>query len=170
MDSETFKKTFLPCHAKMYRTAYRFLNCSQDAEDVVQDVYVRLWKMRDSLGDIRNFEAYAATLIKNLCLDKLRSAVRKTSRHKTSEVEKEQGKDTTIQLDSRNEMELISHIAEQLPQKQKEVFKLRHFSDFSLQEIEEITGMSPVNIRVQLSRATKYIKEQFLKYEPYESR
>ena len=73
MDVDVFKQRFLPFHPKLYRIAYALLDNKADAEDILQDAYCKLWNKRDELGDIQNPEAFSITLVKNLCLDFLRS-------------------------------------------------------------------------------------------------
>ena len=72
MNKETFKQTYLPLSASMYRTAYRILGNPEDAEDMVQEAYMKLWKQRDILDGILDARAYAVTSVKNLCLDTIR--------------------------------------------------------------------------------------------------
>ncbi len=73
MDVDVFKQRFLLFHPKLYRIAYALLDNKADAEDILQDAYCKLWNKRDELGDIQNPEAFSITLVKNLCLDFLRS-------------------------------------------------------------------------------------------------
>ena len=80
MDVDVFKQRFLLFHPKLYRIAYALLDNKADAEDILQDAYCKLWNKRDELGDIQNPEAFSITLVKNLCLDFLRSP--KASRRK----------------------------------------------------------------------------------------
>ena len=72
MDTAEFKQQFLPYHRKLYRVAFRLTGNPQDAEDMVQEAYLKLWNKRDELADVLNTEAYCVTLIKNLCYDVLR--------------------------------------------------------------------------------------------------
>ena len=51
MDAASFKQQFLPCHAKLYRVAFRLMGNVQDAEDMVQEAYLKLWNKRDELSD-----------------------------------------------------------------------------------------------------------------------
>ena len=73
MDVEIFKKQFLPFHPKLYRIAYALVENQADAEDILQEAYCKLWNKRDELEGILNPEAFSVTLVKNLCLDFLRS-------------------------------------------------------------------------------------------------
>ena len=73
MDAESFKKEFLPFHRKLYHIAYRLLENEADAEDLVQEAYLKLWDKREGLAIISNPEAFSVTLVKNMCFDLLRS-------------------------------------------------------------------------------------------------
>ena len=73
MDVESFKRLFLPLHPKLFRIAYALVENKSDAEDILQDAYYKLWSRRNELADVRNPEAFCVTLVKNLCLDFLRS-------------------------------------------------------------------------------------------------
>ena len=73
MDTESFKREFLPYHRKLYCIAYRLLENAADAEDLVQEAYLKLWDKREGLAIISNPEAFSVTLVKNMCFDLLRS-------------------------------------------------------------------------------------------------
>lgn len=73
-----------------------------------------------------------------------------------------------IELENADEIDRIKQLIEMLPDNQKLVLKLRGLSDCSMEEIEEITGFSAVNVRTLLSRARKIIKEQYIKLNVYE--
>ncbi|CAK7046869.1 RNA polymerase sigma factor [Parabacteroides sp. APC149_11_2_Y6] len=164
MDADSFKRLFLPLHPKLFRIAYALVESKADAEDILQDAYCKLWNRRDELAGIQSPEAFCVTLVKNLCLDFLRSA--HANRH-----DEEITEAITLSTDSSPEKELetqdkirqVRRLINKLPQNQRQVLKLRGINDCSLDEIEQITGLSAVNIRVLLSRARKIIREQFEK-------
>lgn len=57
MDAAEFKQQFLPYHRKLYRTAFRLTENPQEAEDMVQEAYLKLWNKRDELAGVLNTEA-----------------------------------------------------------------------------------------------------------------
>ena len=65
MTHQEFKARFLPCHKKMYYIAFRYLGNEYDAEDMVQNTYLKLWEKRESLENIENNEDYAITTLKS---------------------------------------------------------------------------------------------------------
>ena len=72
MTEARFHTVWIPLQERFYRVAYYLLEDRADALDAVQDLYVKLWKMRDSLDLVRNPGAYGALLVRNLCIDRIR--------------------------------------------------------------------------------------------------
>ena len=74
MTDARFHTVWIPLQERFYRVAYYLLEDRADALDVVQDLYVKLWKMRESLDLVRNPASYGALLVRNLCIDRIRRA------------------------------------------------------------------------------------------------
>ena len=72
MKSSEFKLLVMPYSSRLYRMAFRLMGNREEAEDMVQEVYVKLWGMRDELGKYNSIEALAIRITRNLCLDQLR--------------------------------------------------------------------------------------------------
>jgi RNA polymerase sigma-70 factor (ECF subfamily) len=72
MNAERFKAEVLPIRDKLLRTARRMLEEEADAEDALQEVFLKLWQMRESLDRYDSLEAFATTMTKNLCVDMIR--------------------------------------------------------------------------------------------------
>lgn len=168
MDEESFKRQFLPFHPRLYRIAYTLTGNSHDAEDILQDAYCKLWDKREELSQIRNPEAFCVTLVKNLCLDFLRSPRHNRQEENIDNVFLQDTISPEIETIRKDEIEKITTLIDRLPEKQRQVIRLRGFCDCSLEEIEDITGLNSVNVRVLLSRARKIIREQFEKLACYE--
>lgn len=169
MDASEFKKIFLPCHKKMYRVAFSILNNSQDAEDIVQEAYLKLWKKRDELTCINSPEAFCVILVRNLCMDFIRSnhsSDEDSIDDELSDINKvtkclDNNEDVMISIENRSDARMLRHLINQLPCTQKTVIWLRDINDCSFDEIEKATGLSSVNIRATLSKARKKVREQF---------
>ena len=169
MDTKSFKEEFLPYHHKLYHVAYLLLENEADAEDLVQEAYLKLWDKRDGLSLISNPEAFSVTLVKNMCFDILRSGKYIASKH-TTELTNLHQFYPADDLETKDEARQVKAIIAGLPQQQQQLVVLRDIKECSYEEIEHITGLNSVNIRVQLSRARKKIREQFYKLNNYESR
>lgn len=162
MPASLFKQLLLPLYPRLQRVALRLLGNVEDAEDMVQEVYMKLWNKRDALPDVQDVEAYCVTLTKNMCIDRLRMA----------EVEKEDvdevptlatTDDVEAQVERHDAVEQVKQIIETLPEHQQQVITLRDMEDCSFEEIAEQTGLTAVNIRMLLSRARRTIRERFKK-------
>ncbi|MCI1683675.1 MAG: RNA polymerase sigma factor [Bacteroides sp.] len=168
MDAESFKKAFLPYHRKLYCVACRLLENTSDAEDLVQEAYMKMWEKREGLTVISNPEAFSVTLVKNMCFDLLR-----TNRYMLS---KQAVELTTVQdvsppddLEMKDEVWQVKDIVARLPRQQQRVVELRDMKGCSYEEIEHVTGLNASNVRVLLSRARKRIREEFNKRSNYGS-
>lgn len=169
VDANSFKERFLPFHPKLYRIALALVSNKDDAEDILQEAYCKLWSKRTELEDIQNPEAFSVTLVKNMCIDFLRSP--HANRHEEQIEKVHMAHETPSperEIEQADELENVKQLIEKLPENQKLVIKLMGLSDCSLREIEEITSFSATNVRTLLSRARKTIREQYLKIKVYE--
>lgn len=162
--ADIFKRLYLPFHPKLYRIAFALVGNQEEAEDIVQEVYSRLWERRDELAAVRNPEAYAITLTKHFCLDYLRSP--RASRQAAALEETEEflsDSSPEKETEEKDKIRQIQRWIDKLPLNQQQVLRLQGMDDYSVEEIEQITGYTTGNIRVLLSRARKTIREQFNK-------
>lgn len=161
MDADTFLKVFIPYHQKLYRIAYRIVQDAANAEDIVQDTFIKLWNKRDEMQSIDNTEAFAIIILRNTCLDHLRKT--KNDRYTDYDTDMPETTSLSKQIEVQDEAEKIKYLINKLPDQQRQVMMMKHWDEYSDEEIEQATGLSAGNIRVILSRARKTIREQYLK-------
>lgn len=165
MTADTFKKIFLPYHKKLYGIAYRMVENQPDAEDIVQETYMKLWQKRNDTEHIENIESFAVAVLKNACFDFLRKM-----KPETVELSALSQKISFLetQIEDKEKLQYVETIVKQLPERQQQLIRLRHYEELSDKEIEKLTGLKTGNIKVIISRARKTIKEQFFKLYKYE--
>ena len=161
MDADTFKRVFIPYHQKLYRIAYRIVQDAASAEDIVQDTFIKLWNKRDEMQNIDNTEAFAIIILRNTCLDHLRKT--KNDRYTDYDTDMPETTSLSKQIEVQDEAEKIKYLINKLPDQQRQVMMMKHWDEYSDEEIEQVTGLSAGNIRVILSRARKTIREQYIK-------
>lgn len=161
MTANEFKTLFLPCNRQLYRMAFRLTGNQQEAEDLVQETYLRLWSRRQALTDIENARAFSLMTLRNVWLDDIRRKRIECSESPPEDYPLADETDMARQFEDRNTSELIMRLMRQLPEQQRQVMMMRDVSDLSFDEIVESTGLSQVNIRTLLSRARKRIREQY---------
>jgi len=162
MKPEVFKTDILPLRDKLLVTAFKMLEDKQDAEDAVQEVFIKLWHLRDNLDKYDNVAAFATTVTKNLCIDKIR--VRDRNVPLDDELFRRAGPDNPyLQLERKNTEEVLKAIIEGLPALQQAIIRMKDIEEYELNEIAEITGTGVEAVRVNLSRARKKVREEYIR-------
>jgi RNA polymerase sigma-70 factor, ECF subfamily len=166
MHSDDFTREVLPLKNKIFRLALRLVTVHAEAEDITQEVFIKLWNKKNELHNCRSIEAFAMTITKNLCLDKLKS--------KKNVVVELPGQDIATldggphkQAEATNHRMLMNEIIARLPEQQKSIIHLREIEGYEFEEIAEITGLQINAVRVNLSRARKTIKDELTKIHNY---
>lgn len=167
MDQRKFNNEILPLKGRLFRLAFGYLKDTDDAEDAVQEIFVKLWKMRSSLKKYRSIEALSVTMTKNYCLDQLK-AKRRSEVGLDKVVARSGGISPAKKSEENNLMSVLAQIITELPEQQQMVFHMRDVQGLELREIEELTGINYNNIRVVLSRARKSLRSKLQKIEAYE--
>ena len=157
MSPGEFKDTWLPLRDAVYRVAYYILESGPDAEDAVQDLYLKLWNTGDALDGIRNPKAYCITLIRNICLDRVRGAAMSRRAARMPELASEE-EAVDERMSGRQRLDAIKAKMEQLPEKERMVLRMKVFEDLSYEEIQERTGIGYLSLRVLLSNARRKIR------------
>lgn len=165
MKQKEFLNTILPCKNTLYRLAKRLLVSSDEAEDAVQEVFLKLWKGRDKIDNYRSPEAFAITMTKNYCLDRLKS--KQASNLKIVHNNYKNSENIERTIEGNEGVELVTKIMETLPEKQKMIMQLRDIEQFEFAEISQMLEINETAIRVALSRARKAVREQLIKQYNY---
>lgn len=161
MDASEFKSRYLPCHRRMFLTALRLTRHRQDAEDIVQDAFTKLWELRhDTLAD-KNVEAYCTRIVHNLFIDRQRRQHLHISAQAADEFNLPDHHATGNKLEQQESENTVMRLIGELPEQQRQIITLRDVEGLTYEEIAQQTGLTEVNIRVLLSRARKTIREQF---------
>lgn len=156
MTRPEFIRSYLPLQESLYRVAFYLLESEADAEDAVQDLYVRLWNSLDSLDTVRNPKSYCIAMMRNLCLDRIRNA----SRHGGTELPDglSDGTDSLSAMTAKESLGRVLSAIGALPEKQRRVLQMKVFEDLSYEEIQERTGIDYLTLRVYLSQARRKLR------------
>lgn len=157
-----FQNSILPLKDKLFRFAYRIVSDRAEAEDVVQEVFIKFWKNRDYADQISNVEAWCIRATKNLSIDKLRSKHKRTEKmpesfdlrdHSPTPYGHTVGQDVFFQ---------VKKLLAQLPEKQRMVMQLRDIEGMSYQEVAEALEISVDQVKVNIHRARKALKKSLM--------
>jgi RNA polymerase sigma-70 factor, ECF subfamily len=165
MTRDEFNKCVNQLARSLYDFAFRILRNQAEAEDAVQEVFIRLWNLGDKTNQYKSIAALATAMIKNFCIDQIRK--QKHFFKESSDILEfaHLSTDSPHELMERKESDrIINSIIETMPEQWKNLIRLR---DIEGREYEEIAGMTGQNIntlRVNLSRARALIRDEYKKY------
>jgi RNA polymerase sigma-70 factor (ECF subfamily) len=162
-DLAAFDKLVRSCQPYAYSIAVRLLCNEDEAEEVVQQSFIRVWKYLDRYDQRRKFTTWLYRIVTNLCLDGLRSAKRRSRLF--SSIEEDDHAETIADPQSLDRMysteeaiRAVKALTDRLPTKQKLVFVLRDLEDLPVSEVSEITGLSAGSIKTNLHYARRAIR------------
>jgi RNA polymerase sigma factor (sigma-70 family) len=165
MTRKRFDEIIHSQYRKLFMIAYRIVKNKPEAEDAVQEVYLKMWTMGGKLDEYNDIEAIAVTIIKNKCIDVVRR--RKFNRQGEegpSVLNFENPVSPYDQMVTKETKEIVRKIISGLSPNFRELVQLREIDGLSYEEIASITGANVNSIRVSVSRARQIIKEEYLKH------
>ena len=166
MQQKEFLALVMPFKDKLYRMAKRLLVSREEAEDATQEILLKLWSKNESMGQYKSVEAFAMTMTKNFCLDRLKSKQAGNLKLVHSNY-KDESVSVQRQLEAEDSVNWVERIMEELPEQQKMVLQLRDIEDYDFEEIAQMLNMKPTAVRVTLSRARKNVREKLQKKHSY---
>jgi RNA polymerase sigma-70 factor (family 1) len=151
---------------KLYGFAFRILRNQEEAEDVVQEIFMRLWKMGDRLDEYRSIDALAVAMTRNYCIDHLRKQKHLYSGDfNAADFQTSAAPSPQEQLENNETAEILNKIIESLPEAYRIIIRLKEIEGASYEEIAEKTDQNINTLRVTLSRARKLIRDEYNKYQ-----
>ena len=153
----------MPFHRRLYRVGYHLTGNAQDAEDLLQDTYLKLWQKRDDLREEAMTEAYLVTLMQNLFRDKRRLKRIDTSEDIEDHADPPDEQSLSQTIEAKDEAQQMGVLMDQLPERDSTILKMHLVEDMSYEEIERDTGLSQGNLRIIIMRTKQKLKQQYLK-------
>ncbi len=172
MTREEFKETIAPLQDGFYRLARWMMRNDEDAEDIAQEILLRLWKMGGRLAEYGSVRALGLKMTRNLCLDNLK---RKSRGNMSLDIVTSSGKDVTasveeLEFDAADTRALLGKLMLLLPEQQQLILRLRSVEELEIEEIAAVTELTSNHVRVLLSRARKTLRNEYTKIIGYETR
>jgi len=162
-DMAAFRQLVETCQPFVFRLAFRLLCCEEEAKDIVQETFIRVWLHLDRYHHGARFSTWLYKIACNLCYDRLRTMKRTQGNIDLSELDVPDDHDVEQSVINRNLKEWIITLTHDLTPKQRLVFTLRDIEEMELDEIKKITGMSGTKIKSNLYLARQYIRKRIEK-------
>jgi RNA polymerase sigma-70 factor (ECF subfamily) len=164
-DLSAFDELMNKYSRQVYHQAWEMTKSQQDAEDISQEVFVRVFKALPTWKPKASFYTWLHTVTFNLCIDHYRTKVRR----RTQSLDAKEGFAANIPTDSSEDpfkttevdelREKILLAAEQLSPQQRKAFMLFHYNGLSLKEAAEVMGCAVGTIKAHLNRATAKLRD-----------
>lgn len=161
MEINELIKILEPYKNKMFRYAYSIIGNRFEAEDIVQESLIKIWKKKDKFAEIDNKEAWAITIVRNLAIDKVRARKKK----KTSDIDEyfhisDNAPSPDVRLEQKEAVRKVAEIMDTLQEAQREIITLRDIEGYTYQEIADIMELKVDQVKVYLFRARKILRDK----------
>ncbi len=148
---------------KFYRFALRLTGNEYDAEDIMQELAIKIWKKGEDFDKLENKEAWCMSVTRNMAIDKIRH--NKVRRHENIETVfnvSSDSKNPEKQLESSDTMGKLREIINSLPENYKTVIQLREIEEMSYKEIAKIMNIELDKVKIYIFRARKMLQKMIL--------
>jgi len=157
MTAEQFKKRFINLYPKLFAVAMANIGNSDEAKDVMQSLYLKLWENRCKLSDVGNDIGYCRNALVNICRDRWRSKILEPE---WATEEEDIPAECHTLFETEDIKEKIEQFIARLPDKQRRIMTMR-MQGATTDEIIEATGLSVENVRTILSRTRQQLREYY---------
>jgi len=153
-DSKAFKQLFLRHHQKLAVFLYRLTRDRCLAEELVQDVFVKIWHHRQHLAKVQHFDSYLFTAARNLAMNALRNLSRKSVKQREWE---QSYQDTERPAHEQAFLVWVDEAVDLLPEQQKKVYILSRYKKYKYEQIAQQLNISRETVKKYLQYATQSI-------------
>ena len=164
-DIIAFEKIYRDYFSKVLGFVHQFSLSSEDTEEIVQDVFLKLWEKRASIDPEKTLDVFLYVMAKNLVIDNMRKMVASKKRLQLSmeSADNATPQNATEQLVNFYELkEIIDKLIDMLPDRRRMIFKLNREKGLSYKEIADVLNISTGTVEKQMTQAIKTLKKNLL--------
>lgn len=155
-DEQAYEQLFRSWYARLTMFAYRFIQDRQEAENIVQIVFIKYWEKRKELK-IESLNSYLMTAVRNSCLNELK---RRPHFYSVDDQINLSGEEEDTDVDQEL-LTRIHKVIDQMPPQRQRIFKMGRFEGLKYKEIAARLGISHKTVEVQMGKALKTLREIF---------
>ena len=157
-DRSAFDALYLKYAAKTEEFLYRMLKDHSEAEDITQDIFLKIWRNRTSIGAVDAFGPYLFRMARNAVYDRFDNrSVRENNARRDSQLPEYELPDSAI--DSRDLLLLIRMVVEKMPEQRRRIFRMSREEGLSTDQIAAQLSLSRRTVEHQISRALAELRK-----------
>lgn len=164
-DSFAFEVLFYKYRNKIKGFAQKIVPAQIDPEEIVQEVFVKVWLKKEAIDPEKDFQSYLFSIAKNLVLDHLKSAVNRklyfVGEHFHQDLLVEDGLEASITEETE---EKLQKLINEIPERRREIFRLSRFEGLSYKQIAERLNISENTVDSQIRNALAFLRKEFRKF------
>ena len=142
----------------IFRSALRYLNSEELTEEIVQEVFLRIWRRRESVMSLDNFNAYIFAIARNMVFDMMKAIAEERAATAEYKLHREYSQSADQVLLDQQYQELLDDIIAQLTPQQKEVFRLSRVEGLSQEAIAKRMDISRLTVKSHMRNALQFIR------------
>lgn len=163
-DRESFNRIFRCYYKPLLRFCIRFVADADQAGEIVQDLFVKLWTSREKLHINTSFESYMLRSVRNASITYINKERAHAEAHQRMFFDEAESNDPSETLQSNNLEASYQKVLASMPQKRREVFLASRFDGMKYAEIAEKFGLSQKTVEAHMSAAIKQLREGLKEY------
>lgn len=166
-DERVFEQVFREHYKVLCGYAIKFLKEKEAAEEIVQDVFFKLWEKRETLEITTSLKSYLFRAVHNRCLNTVKHIdIRENYKAENEERIKSEEENLTEHFNQFELQQQIQKAIDTLPEQRQKIFKLSRFQGLKYREIAEQMELSEKTVEAQMSKALKTLREALKDYLP----
>lgn len=166
-DEQAFRLLFDTYNRRLFSFAEGLLKSAADAEEVVQEIFTRVWLNRASFSQVENAGQYLYQMVRNRVIDQIRKTARDKSLQQQVWLTMTISDDSLEQhLKKKETAELIEQALAQLPEQKQKIYRLSREKEYTQDQIASLTGLSRSRVNNILTEVLKHIRNRLNTQSP----
>ena len=164
-DHECFQNLFAKYSQPLYRFSLSYLKSTDAAEDVVQEVFMKIWRKRKEIDTTKSFQSYLFTIALNVIRKQFNKLSESNRLKHDLLISFAENKESFDEKDDFREMvDKLAEMIQQMPEKRREIFRMKKLEGKSQKEIAEKFNITTKTVEYHITEAMKFLKQEFDKF------
>ena len=161
-DHECFQNLFAKYSQPLYRFSLSYLKSTEAAEDVVQEVFLKIWRKRKDIDTGKSFQSYLFTIALNVIRKQFNKLSASNQLKHDLLISFADNKETFDEKDDFSEMvNKLEELIQQMPERRRKIFRMKKLEGKSQKEIAEKFDITPKTVEYHITEAMKFLKQEF---------